>query len=111
MRQILRKDRPGSWSVLRIDQLRLAWSPPEWVVSDLMLPNRGSLPPPHGISKRTMCRPTRLLFRGRLIGLGEMSEDDARPLHRGSGGSTYTRKAHATRETPSVVRDGQTGRP
>src|SRR5580693_6741093 len=29
-----------------------------------------------------------------------MSEDDARPLHRGSGGSTYTRKAHATREAP-----------
>jgi hypothetical protein len=41
MRQILRKDRPRSWSVPRIDQLRLAWSPPEWVVSDLMQPNRG----------------------------------------------------------------------
>src|SRR5271166_3748476 len=75
MRQILRKDRPRSWSVLRIDQLRLAWSPPEWVVSDLMLPNRRSLPSPHGISKRTMCGPTRLQFRGRLTRLGEMSED------------------------------------
>src|SRR5271166_5596433 len=104
MRQILRKDRPRSWSVLRIDQLRLAWSPPEWVVSDLMLPNRRSLPTPHGISKRTMCRPTRLQFRGRLIRLGEMSDDDAQPLHRGSGGSTYTRKARATREAPSVVK-------
>src|SRR3984957_5582221 len=67
MRQILRKDRSRSWSVPRIDQLRLAWSPPEWVVSDLMLPNRRAPPPPHGISKRTMCRPTRLQFRGRLI--------------------------------------------
>src|SRR6202030_3723379 len=33
MRQILRKDRSRSWSVPRIDQLRLAWSPPEWVVA------------------------------------------------------------------------------
>src|SRR5271165_4135071 len=99
MRQILRKDRPRSWSVLRIDQLRFAWSPPQWVVSDLMLPNRQSLPPPHGISKRT-CRRTRPQFRGRLIRLGEMSEDDAQSLHRGTGGSTYTRKARATREAP-----------
>ena len=30
----------------------------------------------------------------------EMSEDDTQPLHRGSGGSTYTRKGHATREAP-----------
>ena len=49
-------------------------------------------------SKRTMCRPTRPQFRGRLKRLGEMSEDDAQPLHRGTGGSTYTRKAYATRE-------------
>ena len=28
-------------------------------------------------SKRSMCRPTRRQFRGRLIRLGEMSEDDA----------------------------------
>ena len=54
-------------------------------------------------SKRTMCRPTRRPFRGRLIGLGWMSEEDAQPLHRGSGGSMYTRKAHATRE--ALVRD------
>ena len=49
-------------------------------------------------SKRSMGRPTRLQFRGRLIRLGEMSEDDAQSLHRGSGGSTYTRKAYATWE-------------
>ena len=54
-----------------------------------------------------MCRPTRLRFRGRLIRLGEMSEDDAQSLHRGSGGSTYTRKARATREAHGVVRDDQ----
>src|SRR3984957_11039293 len=83
MRQILRKDRSRSWSVPRIDQLRLAWSPPEWVVSDLMLPNRRAPPPPHGISKRTMCRPTRQRYRGRLLRLGEMSDDDAQPLYRG----------------------------
>src|SRR5271168_5151534 len=98
MRRILRKDRLGSWPVLRIDQLRFAWSPPEWVVSDLILPKRRSLPPPHGISKRSMCRPTRPQFRGRLIRLGETSEDDAQSLHRGTGGGTYTRKARATRE-------------
>ena len=51
-------------------------------------------------SKRTMCRPTRRPFRGRLTRRGEMSEDDAQPLHLGSGGSTYTRKARATREAP-----------
>ena len=58
-------------------------------------------------SKRTMCRPTRQRYRGRLLRLGEMSDDDAQPLHRGSGGSTHTRKARATREAPSVVRDDQ----
>ena len=52
-------------------------------------------------SKRSMCRPTRSPFRGRLIRLGEMSEEYAQPLHRGSGGSMYTRKAHATREAPT----------
>src|SRR5208337_1691241 len=54
-------------------------------------------------SKRSMCRPTRLQLRGRLIRLGEMSEDDAQPLHRGTGGSTYTRKAYdrATSSRPA----------
>jgi len=51
-------------------------------------------------SKMSMCRPTRRPFRGRLTRLGEMSEEYAPLLHRGSGGSMYTRKAHATREAP-----------
>ena len=51
-------------------------------------------------SKRTMCRPTRRPFRGRLTRRGEMSEDYTQLLHRGSGGSMYTRKAYATREAP-----------
>jgi hypothetical protein len=51
-------------------------------------------------SKRTMCRPTRLPYRGRLKWLGELSEDYAPLLHRGSGGGMYTRKAHETREAP-----------
>src|SRR5882672_10986865 len=38
-------------------------------------------------SKRTMCRPTRLPYRGRLKWLGALSEDYAHPLHRGIGGS------------------------
>jgi len=43
-----------------------------------------------------------------------MSEDDAQSLHRGTGGSTYTRKARATREAPKrgqVRMTGPTGRP
>src|SRR5271166_4701095 len=59
-----------------------------------------------------MCRPTRLQFRGRLIWLGEMSENDAQPLYRGTGGSTHRRKARATREAPKrgQVRDDRTNR-
>jgi hypothetical protein len=34
---------------------------------------------------------------------GEMSEDYAQPLHRGTGGGMYRRKAHATRE--ATLRD------
>jgi hypothetical protein len=48
-------------------------------------------------SKRTMRRPT---LRGRLIRLGEQSEEYAQPLRRGSADSMYTRKAYATREAP-----------
>src|SRR3981189_3336416 len=44
-------------------------------------------------SKRTMCRPTRLPYRGRVKWLGEWSEDYAPLLHRGIGGGMYTRKA------------------
>src|SRR5882672_2398159 len=50
--------------------------------------------------KRTMCRPTRLPYRGRLKWLDELSEDYVQLLHRGIGGGMYTRKAHATREAP-----------
>src|SRR5256884_4552956 len=39
-------------------------------------------------SKRTMCRPTRLPYRGRLKWLGELTEDYAPLLHRGIGGSS-----------------------
>src|ERR1700747_1017338 len=74
-----------------------------------MLPNRRSPPSPHGISKRTMCRPAPTPVSGSLLRLGEISDDDAQLLHRVIGGSTYTRKAHATREAPSVVRSGMTG--
>src|ERR1035437_11177401 len=43
-------------------------------------------------SKRTMCRPTRQPFRGRLIRLGETGEDYVQPLRPGSGGSTHPQK-------------------
>jgi hypothetical protein len=51
-------------------------------------------------SKRTMCGPTQQPYWGRLIRLVVTSEDHVQPPHRGSGGSMYTRKAHATREAP-----------
>ena len=51
-------------------------------------------------SKRTMRRPTRQPFRGRLIRLGEVGEEYTQPLRRGSGDSMYTRKSYATREAP-----------
>jgi hypothetical protein len=48
------------------------------------------------LSKPQMSRSTRQRYRGRRTRLGEMSEDDAQSLHRGTGGSTYTRKARNT---------------
>src|SRR6202035_5100878 len=57
--------------------------------------------------KRTMCRPTRLPYRGRLKWLDELSEDYVQLLHRGIGGGMYTRKAHATREPQGEVSDDQ----
>ncbi len=51
-------------------------------------------------SKRTMRRPTRQSYRGRLIRLGERAKQCAQSLCRGSGDSMHTRKAHATREAP-----------
>jgi hypothetical protein len=58
-------------------------------------------------SKRTMCRPTRRLFRGRLTRLGEKSEEYAQPLHRGSGDSMTqgTRTQHG--KPQSEIRDDQ----
>src|SRR5271157_4351031 len=70
------------------------------VVSDLILPKRRSPPSPHGISKRSMCRPTRLQFRGRLTRLGETSEDDAQSLHRGTGGGTYMKESARNTGSP-----------
>jgi len=70
-------------------------------------------------SKRTMRRPTRQPFRGRLTRLGERAKQYAQTLRRGSGDSMYTRKAYATREAPRrgrsddqpEAREGQAGRP
>src|SRR5215472_10669739 len=94
--------------MVRICQSRCSWSAPRWTVAILTLMRNQSPPTTrHGISKRTMCRPTRLPYRGRLIWLGEMSEVDTQPLHRGIGGSMYTRKARATREAPMRDRDDQ----
>src|SRR3984957_12218543 len=87
---------------------------------DLMLPNRRSLPPPHGISKRTMCRPTRPQFRGRLTRLGEMSEDDApvaapgywrQHVHKESVRNTGSPKARSamTNRTPARDRSAALG--
>jgi len=36
-----------------------------------------------------------------------LSDECAQLLHRGSGGSMYTREAHATREAQCVIRDDQ----
>src|ERR1700760_3264233 len=58
-------------------------------------------------SKRTMCRPTRRPFRGRLTRLGEISEEYAQPLHRGSGGSMYQGKRAQHGKSQSVIRDDQ----
>jgi hypothetical protein len=68
--------------------------------------------------KRTMRRPTRRPFRGRLTRLGYRAKSSAQPLRRGSGDSMYTRKAYATREAPWCgqsneqleAREGQAGR-
>jgi len=69
-------------------------------------------------SKRTMRRPTRQPFRGRLTRLGVNERRSTQPLRRGSGDSMYTRKANATREAPwrgqsndqLEAREGQAGR-
>ena len=71
-------------------------------------------------SKRTMCRPTRLQFRGRLIRLGETSEDDAQfaapgywrqHVHKESARNTGSPKARSgmTNQTPARERLGAVG--
>jgi hypothetical protein len=68
-----------------------------------------------------MCRPTRQSYRGRLSRLGEMSEDDAQPLHRGNGGSMYMKESAHNTGSPKAwlgqrgqdqpdAREGQAGR-
>src|SRR5215468_2944016 len=68
-------------------------------------------------SKRSMCRPTRPPNRGRLLRPGEMSEDYAQPLHRGTGGRctqgkrTQHGKPHCViRDDQPDAREGQAGR-
>ena len=62
-------------------------------------------------SKMKMCGPTWPSYQGRLTRLGERAKKTPKPTHRGSGGSMYTRKAHATREAPWRGRGRPTGRP
>ena len=54
--------------------------------------------------KRSMCRPTRLQLRGRLIRLGEMSEDDAQSLHRVLAAARTQGKRTRHGKPQSVVR-------
>ena len=47
-----------------------------------------------------MGRSTRRRFRGRLLRLGKMSEDDAQSLHRGSGGGAYMKESARNTGSP-----------
>ena len=58
-------------------------------------------------SKRTMCRSTRQRYRGRLIRLGEMSDDDAQSLHRGLAAARTQGKRAQHGKPHGVVRDDQ----
>ncbi len=40
--------------MLRVGQLRFAWSPPEWVVATSLCQSAGRYPPPHGILKENL---------------------------------------------------------
>ena len=40
--------------MLRVGQLRFAWSPPEWVVATSLCQRAGRYPPPHGILKENL---------------------------------------------------------
>src|SRR5262249_54803040 len=61
----------------------------------------------HGRSKRTLRRPTRWPFRGRVTTLGDRAKPYTHPLRRGSGDSMYTRKAYQHGRPHSVVMDDQ----
>ncbi len=50
----------------------------------------------HARSRRWKARRT----EAGLLRLGEMSEDDAQPLHRGSGGSTYMKESARNTGSP-----------
>src|ERR1700755_3387197 len=66
----------------------------ELVTARVCRPQReGTLSEPR--KGRCAGRPDRRIGEG-YYGRGEMSEEYAQPLHRGTGGSMYTRKAHAT---------------
>jgi len=58
-------------------------------------------------SKRTMCRPTRLPYRGRLKWLGEMSEEYAQLLHRVLAAACTQGKRTKHGKPQGVVSDDQ----
>src|SRR5262249_20528337 len=62
-------------------------------------------------STRTMCRPTRRPFRGRLIWLGEPSEEYTQLLHRGSGNAAAWRQHHCGQQNRRIQRAHDTAAP
>src|SRR5271157_5094471 len=98
--------------MLRIDLLRLAWSPPEWVVSDPILPYRGSLPARLMGSRKGRCagRPDDVFGEGCYGWVRRAKTTPSRcagvvAAARAQGKRTQHGKPHG------VVRDDQTGRP
>src|SRR5712664_2525661 len=76
-------------------------------------------PPPHSISKRTMCRPTRLPYRGRLKWLGALRAKITPRCYTGVLAAACTQGKRAKHGKPQGVvsddqpeaREGQAGRP
>src|SRR5450759_4844683 len=60
--------------VLRVGQLRFAWSPPEWVVATSLCQSAGRYPLPHGILKAGVW-----FRRGRLLMVSPDSRGTACP--------------------------------
>ena len=59
-------------------------------------------------SKRTMCEADPTTLSGKAgVRLGEMSDDDAQPLHRGSGGSTHDTQGKRTQHGKPQAWPGQ----